>query len=34
MRYAVEQARRGWLEPADILNTRSLDGLRAGLRRP
>jgi DNA polymerase (family 10) len=34
MRYAVEQARRGWLEPADILNTRSLDELRAALRRP
>jgi len=33
MRYAVEQARRGWLEPWDILNTRSLDGLRAALRR-
>jgi DNA polymerase (family 10) len=33
MRYAVEQARRGWLEPSDILNTRSLDGLRAALRR-
>ncbi|MGC2201654.1 MAG: DNA polymerase/3'-5' exonuclease PolX [Stellaceae bacterium] len=34
MRYAVEQARRGWLEPSDILNTRSLDGLKATLRRP
>ena len=34
MRYAVEQARRGWLEPADIPNTRSLDELRAALRRP
>lgn len=34
MRYAVEQARRGWLEPSDILNTRSLDGLRTALRRP
>jgi DNA polymerase (family 10) len=33
MRYAVAQARRGWLEPWDILNTRSLDGLRAALRR-
>ncbi len=33
MRYAVEQARRGWLEPSDILNTRSLGGLRAVLRR-
>jgi DNA polymerase (family 10) len=34
MRYAVEEARRGWLEPQDILNTRSLHGLRAALRRP
>jgi histidinol phosphatase-like PHP family hydrolase len=33
MRYAVEQARRGWLEASDILNTRSLEGLRAALRR-
>ncbi len=33
MRYAVEQTRRGWLEPTDILNTRSLDSLRAALRR-
>ena len=33
MRYAVEQARRGWLEPADILNTLSLDEVRAALRR-
>ena len=33
MRYTVEQARRGWLEPSDILNTRGLDGLRAALRR-
>ena len=32
MRFAVEQARRGWLEPADILNTRGLDELRAALR--
>lgn len=34
MRYAVEQARRGWLEPSDILYTRNLDGLRAALRHP
>ena len=34
MRFAVDQARRGWLEPSDILNTRRLDGLRATLRRP
>jgi len=33
MRYAVEQARRGWLEPADILDTLSLDEVRAALRR-
>ena len=33
MRCEVEQARCGWLEPSDILNTRSLDGLRAALRR-
>jgi histidinol phosphatase-like PHP family hydrolase len=33
MRYSVEQARRGWLEPADILNTRGLDELRAAFRR-
>ena len=25
MRYSVDQARRGWCEPADIANTRSLD---------
>jgi DNA polymerase (family 10) len=34
MRYAVEQARRGWLEPSDILNTRGLGELRVALRRP
>jgi DNA polymerase (family 10) len=33
MRFAVDQARRGWLEPADVLNTRGLDDLRAALRR-
>lgn len=33
MRYAVDQARRGWLEPADIINTRDLDGLKHSLRR-
>lgn len=33
MRYAVDQARRGWLEPRDIVNTRDLAGLRAALRR-
>jgi DNA polymerase (family 10) len=33
MRYAVDQARRGWLEPTDIINTRDLLGLREALRR-
>jgi DNA polymerase (family 10) len=33
MRFGVDQARRGWLEPADILNTRSLAALRKGLAR-
>jgi DNA polymerase (family 10) len=28
LRYGVGQARRGWLEPANVLNTRSLDALR------
>jgi DNA polymerase (family 10) len=28
MRFGVDQARRGWLEPADIVNTRSLPDLR------
>jgi DNA polymerase (family X) len=32
MRYAVDQARRGWLEPADILNTQDLGQLKASLR--
>lgn len=31
--YGVGQARRGWLEKADVLNTRSLDEVRAWLRR-
>jgi DNA polymerase (family 10) len=30
----VGSARRGWLEPRDVLNTRPLDELRALLRRP
>lgn len=34
MRYGVGQARRGWLEPEDIANTRSLEDLRALLRKP
>ncbi len=33
MRYGIDQARRGWLEPADVLNTRSLSELRKLLRR-
>ena len=33
MRYGVEQARRGWLGPADVLNTRSPTELRAWLAR-
>ena len=33
MRFGVDQARRGWLEPSDVLNTRGLDELRAWLRR-
>jgi DNA polymerase (family 10) len=31
--YGVGQARRGWLEKADVLNTRPLDEVRAWLRR-
>ena len=33
MRYGVEQARRAWLEPGDVLNTRPLEELLAALRR-
>jgi DNA polymerase (family 10) len=33
MRFGVDQARRGWLEPADVLNTRTLGELRKLLRR-
>jgi histidinol phosphatase-like PHP family hydrolase len=32
MRFAADQARRGWSGPADILNPRSRDDLRAGLQ--
>jgi DNA polymerase (family X) len=28
LRFGIDQARRGWLEPADVLNTRPLDELR------
>jgi DNA polymerase (family 10) len=31
--YGIGQARRGWLEAADVLNTRPLDALREVLRR-
>ena len=33
MRFGVLQARRGWLEPDDVINTRTLDGLRKVLKR-
>jgi DNA polymerase (family 10) len=33
LRYGVGQARRGWLEKDDVLNTRSLKGLRKLLKR-
>jgi DNA polymerase (family 10) len=33
MRFGVDQARRGWLEPEDVLNTRPLSELRSILRR-
>jgi DNA polymerase (family 10) len=32
--YGVDQGRRGWLEPEDVLNTRRLTDLRALLKRP
>jgi DNA polymerase (family 10) len=28
LEYGVNQARRGWIEPADVLNTRPLAALR------
>jgi DNA polymerase (family 10) len=34
MRFAVGQARRGWAEAADVLNTRDVAGLRRALRQP
>jgi DNA polymerase (family X) len=34
MRYGVTMARRAWLEPADILNTKSADDFAQALRRP
>ena len=33
MRFGVDQARRGWLEPADVINTRPLSELRKLLKR-
>ena len=33
VRWSVSMARRGWLTPADVLNTYPLDTLRANLRR-
>ena len=33
LRFGVGQARRGWLEPGDVLNTRDLDALRPLLAR-
>jgi DNA polymerase (family X) len=33
LRWGVVTARRGWLEPADVLNTRPLAAFRAALRR-
>jgi DNA polymerase (family 10) len=32
MRFGIDQARRGWLEPDDVVNTRRLAGLRRLLR--
>lgn len=33
MRFGVDQARRGWLTPTDIINTRSIEELRGLLKR-
>jgi DNA polymerase (family 10) len=33
MRFGIDQARRGWLAPTDIVNTRSIDEVRRLLRR-
>lgn len=33
LRFGVQMARRGWLEPADIVNTLPLDGLQSALRK-
>jgi DNA polymerase (family 10) len=31
--WGVQTARRGWITPEDVLNTRDLDSMRTGLRR-
>jgi DNA polymerase (family 10) len=33
IRYGVDQARRGWLEPDDVVNTRPWDEVKALLKR-
>jgi DNA polymerase (family 10) len=33
LRFGIDQARRGWLEPEDVLNTRPWDALRELIRR-
>jgi DNA polymerase (family 10) len=33
MRFGIDQARRGWLTAADVLNTRPLPELRKLLKR-
>ncbi|HKJ88893.1 MAG TPA: DNA polymerase/3'-5' exonuclease PolX [Gammaproteobacteria bacterium] len=33
MRFAVDQARRGWVEAGDVINTRDLQGLKRALER-
>jgi len=33
MRFGVNQGRRGWLEPGDVINTRGLKELKKLLRK-
>jgi DNA polymerase (family X) len=33
LRFGVDHARRGWLEPGDVLNTRPIDELRQLIAR-
>jgi DNA polymerase (family 10) len=33
MRFGIDQARRGWLEPKDVLNTRSWKELKKMLKK-